>query len=716
MKKFFAKIGAFFGNIANKIKALFSKIPTPKFIKKISENKVLKAINDFNNRHAFLMQIPLSLVMCFVIEWMSRHSFVKTFNFVVEHPGAYLYNSFIIFTFYSICFLFKRQTFCRMIVSAVFVALGIANCIILFNRVTPFGFTDLNMILDLLTMQGTGYFDWPQALLCLTAIVIYVIYLINLFKKGKKVEYKSKFWVRLVVCIALFVSLPLVTKFLQKQNVLEAYFGNLQQGYFDNGFLYGFATSAFGRGMSKPIGYSEEKVLEIVDETSKETNTKKAKEPNIVVVLMESFYDVSETNFMKTSEDPIPFFHEIEDKYSSGHLTVPVVGAGTCNSEFEVLTGMSCKFFGPGEYPQKTVLKDVKKCESVASDLKKLGYGTHVVHNNGGNFYSRANAFTLMGFDSFQSKEMLDITDYSPMGSWPTDDILIGASIDAMNTTPGQDMLYTITVGAHGNYPTKLYPNDQKIGVTCEGKTQEVNNQWTYYVQRINEMDTFMKNYCEALDARGEDTIVIFFGDHLPTMGLTENEIQTGDLYKTKYVTWNNFGMKKKDMDLTTYQLVAEYLDRLGIHEGTMFNYNQSKINAGVEAGTFDYMYGLEVLQYDLLYGKQFAYRGQDLYPASNLIMGVKDVVINRAYAFSDELYVYGDNFTKWSKVYVNGKKVPTGYKSGQCLTVDLTNVKSGDVITVRQLGSNDTNFRESNQFQVNIPENKIEEPAEPAA
>ena len=116
-------------------------------------------------------------------------------------------------------------------------------------------------------------------------------------------------------------------------------------------------------------------------------------------------------------------------------MTVPVVGAGTANTEFEVLTGMGLQFFGTGEYPYKTILKETD-CESIASDLSKLGYGTHVVHNNGGNFYSRANAFSMMGFDTFTSKELMNITEYTPLGSWPTDDILVDETIKSMDATP----------------------------------------------------------------------------------------------------------------------------------------------------------------------------------------------------------------------------------------------------------------------------------------
>ena len=146
------------------------------------------------------------------------------------------------------------------------------------------------------------------------------------------------------------------------------------------------------------------------------------------------------------SEDPIPNFRALYENYSSGYLDVPVVGAGTANTEFEILTGMGMQFFGLGEYPYKTILKKTN-CESIASDLKTIGYGAHVVHNNGGNFYSRRNAFSMMGFDTFTSKEMMDIRDYTPLGTWPTDDILVGEVEKSLDYTPDQpDFVYTITV------------------------------------------------------------------------------------------------------------------------------------------------------------------------------------------------------------------------------------------------------------------------------
>ncbi|MBQ5485166.1 MAG: sulfatase-like hydrolase/transferase, partial [Lachnospiraceae bacterium] len=415
-----------------------------KNMKKNRQPEWMIRMNAFLNKYSVLFHIPLSMGLCFLIELLSRHSFFSAVGFITSEPGAFIYNSFIIFTFLSLVYLTARQTFLRMVLIALVITMGIINSIILVNRVTPFGFTDISMIGDLLTMQNTKYFTAGQAMICVVAFVIYATLMVLLFLKGKKQKHKLKKGFRFALVAVCFLSLAPVTATFQSTGILATYFGNLAQGYLDYGYLYGFSMSMLGRGMTEPKNYSAKTVSTILNNTQKGDSTLSGKKPNIIVVLLESCFDVSEFPALKTSQDPIPYYHELEKKYSTGHLTVPVVGAGTCNTEFEVLTGMSCQFFGPGEYPQKTILKK-RDCESTADVIKKLNYGTHVVHNNGGNFYSRANAFSQMGFDTFTSKELLDITDYTPLNTWPTDDILVDATKDALDSTPTPDYVYTIT-------------------------------------------------------------------------------------------------------------------------------------------------------------------------------------------------------------------------------------------------------------------------------
>ena len=70
--------------------------------------------------------------------------------------------------------------------------------------------------------------------------------------------------------------------------------------------------------------------------------------PNVMFVQLESFFDPTEVEWLRFSEDPIPNLRKLFNEYSSGYFKVPSVGAGTANTEYEVLTGMSMRFFGPG--------------------------------------------------------------------------------------------------------------------------------------------------------------------------------------------------------------------------------------------------------------------------------------------------------------------------------------------------------------------------------
>lgn len=689
MKKLRSAFQAF-QNFITDIRKKLPKFPPMKPETRAKWEKVIA----FMNRFSILFHALLSCFLVFIIEVISRRSLSSAITFIGGHTLAYLYNSLIIFVSLSLVYFFRRRALARVIIGGLWLFLGIINGCILAQRVTPFGYTDLKMVTDLLTMQNTNYFTAGQALLAVIGVLAFIGFCVWLWAKGPKFQGKTNKLLTFVFVASCFIWVPITTEAAQNQDIIASYFANIAQGYENYGFVYGFSSSVVDRGMSKPEDYSKETIENI--EASVQTEPTSASQedmPNVVVVLLESFIDPSEVNFLECSEDPIPNFHNLESNYSSGYMTVPVVGAGTANTEFEVLTGMSLQYFGTGEYPYKTILKQTD-CESIASDLSKLGYGTHVVHNNGGNFYSRANAFSMMGFDTFTSKELMNITEYTPLGSWPTDDILIDETIKAMDATPDQqDLVYTITVQGHGDYPTEKVIENPEITVSG-AEDEATNNQWEYYINEIHEVDKFIGNLTQALAERDEDTILVLWGDHLPTLGLSEEDMATGDIFKTKYVTWNNFGMAKEDADLTSYQLLAHLTGQLGIHEGTIFRFHQS------QSASETYLRDLENLQYDLLYGNRYAYHGEEPYPASDLVMGIDEVTIKRTWMSTDgKLMVYGEHFTPWSKVFINGDKVSTTYVSGNYLKINADKLEEGNILVVNQMGSSNTIFRSSNEY-----------------
>lgn len=747
---------------------------------KAEQSPESQAMLRFMNRYSILFHVLLSCGVCFVIEWVSRHSFLEACSFVVDRNLVFLYNSLIVFASLLLVYTVRRRALLRTVISVFWLFLGIINGCILAKRVSPFSFTDLKMVGDLFTMQS-NYFTAGEAILVIAGVSLVLLFLVVLWFKGPKFQGKTHRVFGLVMTAAVVMMIPTVTDAAVSNNILTNYFENLAQGYKDYGFVYSFSSSVLDRGMSTPSDYSEEAVDAVlakigVEDTdtklaqaSAETEKNKASSdqgqteerktgteasetdasgllikgemqaafvpeesvktaaaredgqadgqteasvgdtgktqtgvtaghPNIICILLESFIDPELVNFLELSDEVVPNFHKLYQNYTSGYLEVPVVGAGTANTEFEILTGMGMQFFGLGEYPYKTILKQTN-CESIASDLSEIGYGTHVVHNNGGNFYSRRNAFSMMGFDTFTSKEMMDIREYTPLGTWPKDEILIGEVEKALDYTPDQpDFVYTITVGSHGDYPQEKVLDDPEIqvsGVEDEG----MHYAWEYYVNMVHETDKFIGDLIEMLSERDEPTIVVMFGDHLPTMGLEESDMKTGTLFKTQYATWNNFGLAKSDKSMTAYQLMADTLDSLDIHNGTMFRFQQNRYKYATED---EYQNAMELLQYDILYGDHYVYGGGNPYPASNLIMGTQDVVISQIMETDRYYYIIGENFTNWSRVFVNDTKVSTKYLSSRLLRIKKEDIPSGDnEVVVNQMGSSDTLFRSSNQMML---------------
>ncbi len=651
------------------------------------------------NRYSLVFHYLLACLVCFFIEVISRHSFLDAFSFMFDRSLVFLYNSLIVFTSLHLVYFFRRRALMRTLISVIWLFLGTINGCVLLKRVTPFSYTDLKLVNDLFTMQS-NYFSQGEAIAVIVLVAAVIAFIGILWKKGPKYTGKQHRVASILAVGAFALFIPMVTQAAVSNNILASYFENIAQGYKDYGFVYSFSASVVDRGMKAPDNYSDKTVQAALDKVTVPTTDASVEKPNIICVLLESFVDPNEVNFLECSKNPVPNFENLAANYSSGYLTVPVVGAGTANTEFEVLTGMGMRYFGLGEYPYKTILK-TNSCESIADDLKNLGYGTAVVHNNGGNFYSRANAFSQMGFDNFTSKEMMDITEYTPLGTWPTDDILVNEVAKALDATPQQDFIYTITVQGHGAYPTDKVIENPEISVTG-ADSEEANNEWEYYVNEIHEVDKFIANLTTMLSQRDEKTVVVFFGDHLPTMGLEDSDMKSGNIFKTRYVTWNNFGMEKIDRDITSSQLLAAVTDQLGIHEGTMFRLHQNNNFQDIDNYTDD----MELLQYDILYGNRYAYGQKDLYPASNLVMGVQDVVIDNLSVDGNILYLTGQNFTRWSKVFVNGEKVSTTYIDGTHLKISLNSLDEGtNSIMVNQMGSSETVFRSSNEVSFDKPE-----------
>lgn len=614
-------------------------------------------------KNSFVYAAVWAFALNLIIETLGRFTtqgLAGGISFLFHNPIVFLYNALIIFTTMVVASIFKRRVFVFTIVSIFWLTVGVVNGIILTQRMTPFTVKDLSNLEDGMTIV-TNYLSVPVIILIVAAILAAIAGLVVLFIKGPQKKDRVK-WKRNLVGVllaALFTFFS--TSFMVKTNLVETFFGNLAYAYRDYGVVYCFTNTWLNTGISRPDGYSEEKILDIFTEKELgddnamllEQRDEDMSHPNILFLQLESFIDPETIKTIELSEDPCPNFRRLYSQYSSGELTVPACGAGTANVEFEVLTGLSVKFFGPGEYPYKAVLKE-KTGESLAYDLDSIGYTSHAVHNHRAVFYNRNTVFANMGFDTFTSVEYMQNVAKTPK-NWAKDNVLIGCINDALDSTEGRDMIYTISVQGHGKYPSEKVIENPKIEV-LSASTEELKWKYEYYVNQIYEMDRFIGELTEELAKRDEPTVLVMYGDHIPAIDITEDDLESGNLYGTQYIIWNNFNMPKDDENLHTYQLAAHVMDMIDMQVGTVFIYQQNHKNSET------YLSDLKALGYDMLYGKNYIYGGINPFEPTKLKMGVKDIKIDEVVKIGDRYYIKGQNFTQYSKVTLNGKTLKTIY------------------------------------------------------
>ena len=622
----------------------------------------MEKLNDFKEKYlknSFVYCFLWAFALNFIIEELARKG-IGGFTFMIEKPVVFFYNVLLIFMTLVIATLFKRRLFVVTIVTIVWLAIGITNGIILMQRMTPFTVKDLDSITDGATII-TNYFSIGQIILIGVGIAAVIAAMVFVWIKGPKKEH-VKFKRNLIAVLLVIVFTFGATFGLIKINVLNTFFGNLAYAYDDYGVPYCFVNTWLNTGIQKPFDYSEEEVKAIFPEElyGEDGTMKLATEdvdkdyPNILFLQLESFVDPALFNNIKTSEDPIPNFRRFMNEYSSGSLTVPACGAGTANTEFEVMTGLSVKFFGPGEYPFKAVLKD-RPAESVAYDLKHMGFSTHAIHNHRALFYNRNQVFDNIGYDTFTSVEYMSDVPKTPK-NWAKDSILTGQIMDAMESTEERDYIYTISVQGHGKYPVEQLISNPAIEVT-EAPSDELKWKYEYYVNQVHEMDQFVKELTDTLNEYDEDVVLVMYGDHIPALDVKEESYDAKNLYQTQYVVWSNFPMEKKDMNLTTYQLSAEVFDRIGIHNGTTIKYHQNK-----DHKSKNYLQDLKLLGYDMLYGQNYIFGGENPFEKNGMKMGIHKIKIDEVVKIGKKYYIKGENFTEYSKVTLDGETLKTIY------------------------------------------------------
>ena len=648
--------------------------------------------NDCASDGYLLCYLVLPLILVFLIECMAYHSLIGGFQFIIFHPYSYLINVMIISASFTFALVFRKRIGVIILLSLFWLTGGIINFVLLFFRVTPFTSSDLLLIrdgLDVATKYLNTFHYIAIGILIVAVITLFVLF----FLKTSQAERKPKY----IHSIPIILGALLLTwggvLLGQSTDLLETAFRELSQSYLKNGFIYCFGASLLNTGISKPSDYSAEVMEQLTENYEVQTESEEgvtyySHKPNIVIVQLESFFNVNRLKDVKFSSNPLPNLTKIMEEYPSGAFSMPVVGAGTVNSEFEVLTGMNIDDFGIGEYPYKTIVKETA-CESLAYNLKPYGYHAFAIHNNTGDFYDRNLVYPNLGFDTFTSVEYMWPDSYTPM-DWAKDSILTEEIETALDSTNGQDFVFTVSVQGHGSYPSdSSVKYTHHVTVSSDTITDEAYmDQLNYYVNQLYEMDQFIGDLMDMLRNRHEPTILVMYGDHCPSLDLTDEKLTSGTIYDTEYFIWNNIGLTFDWQDMQAYEISSTILSALEIPDGAINAYHQNsgrQLKNG-EITEEEYLSGLKELEYDVLYGDKITYGGENPYTPTNLQMGFFPITISDAtYTKDHVLIIRGENFTRYSTVHVNGTSCDTLYLDPNTLVVANVDLSGRTEITVAQ-------------------------------
>jgi len=339
--------------------------------------------------------------------------------------------------------------------------------------------------------------------------------------------------------------------------------------------------------VAKPENYSFTTIENIMAEFEGKEADDEFSSPDIILILSESFWDPKNLPGTVFSQNPTANFDEIITREGSisGMMYQTAFGGGTVRPEFEILTGLTTDYLPSGSVPWQYVTRDTP---SFVTIYKELGYHTTALHPYMSSFYLRDNSYPLIGFDDlYFSDELTAIeeVEYSYSGGQISDDSFVSyiehlLEQDESKGTPS--FIFGISMENHQPYENKFA--ETEIIVENPAFSASTLNAVTNFTQGVYEADAALGRLVDYIDSRDRDTILIWYGDHLPTLGASRaayvesGMIKSGStpeeralLQSTPFLIYSNFDLDESDIlsegtenHISSYHLLMGAGDLMG--------------------------------------------------------------------------------------------------------------------------------------------------------
>lgn len=465
-----------------------------------------------------------------------------------------------------------------------------------------------------------------ELLLSITGLII----AFTLIKLTIKIKF-THFWLKsfFFLISLLVLGLPYFnTKLFQKilnQNQIIFHSWDRAENCRNNGMLLCFIHDLQFFKKNPLPDYNQTKIEQIFNSIDNQTVNQNQIHPNIIVILSESFWDVTKLPNTKFDIDPIQNVRaDIK-----GNFISPTFGGETANVEFELITGLNNYFFENNSYPYTDIIK--KDIPSLFTVFKDNGYLTSVIHPYSPWFYNRQNVYKNFGLDKFTN--LSNMTEYENAGPFVSEKSFTKSILDQLNSSDQTQFVFAISIQNHAPYEANRFTNPQiKIDTNLNESDFKTLQSYTEGIYLSDQYYQILKEELQKLT--NKPTIIILFGDHLPFLGpnfdiykktnfISQDESnwnQSDQLqtHITPLTIWSNYQTNiPKLNNISPSFLSNQIINLANLNPEYQFKFTQQfqdqdlilnkKINIDEKIKTKlnDY----QLIQYDLLFGKRYTWQ-----------------------------------------------------------------------------------------------------------
>lgn len=453
-----------------------------------------------------------------------------------------------------------------MISHLTLMLLATINYFVFAFRGNEFIFSDIRSIQTGLSVAGNYEFTLDER--AVYVILLSTLY-ISLIRKCKVTFVTKKLWMRLIT-FSLVVLGCLYIANEAKDIVTETW---EQKGSYKNGYVLNFILSIRDYFIKAPEGYSIEKIAELEEMYSENAGNEVLPEekPTIIVIMSESYADLSRIGEFKTNVEVAPYFKSIKENTIRGYALSPVFGAKTANCEWEFMTGNSMAFLPDGAVVYQQYISE--EPTSLVSSLKNYGYTAVAMHPYYATGWSRNLVYPDMGFDEMYFIEHYD--EDAMIRKYISDQEYYEKIIERFESKGLNEDLFIMSISMqnHGGFSEK-YENFPEEVQVLGGNFPETNQ----YLSLLNESDKALKYLISYFENVEEPVEIVFFGDHQPSLkskfiktlngkglsGLTLDQLQ--DLYTVPFFIWTNYDTPEEEVEMSSLNYLSTLaLKRAGL-------------------------------------------------------------------------------------------------------------------------------------------------------